>query len=320
VLFSLSAVRPGGSSTPPPPTGMEASGLIDIRQLSAQIAVEERKPNRVDDIMNLTGGGFAPTLTAPAALPPPSLEIETPSLASVGASGPAPASGKKGLILLALGAGACVIAAAVGGAVMMMNSKPPGDTPKAETSANPASSESPTVAPSASASAAPAPSTSESAAASASAAPGSAPAAKAPAAEHAAEGKTAAGTPAPKAAAPKEAANPFAPTPAPAPAPSPAAAAPAAEATGPFNMGEAKARLGAAADSAASCKKPNGPTGSGRVVVVFAPSGAAQSVSVSGPPFEGTPTGACVAARFRAVRVPPFGGSPFSVSKSFTIF
>jgi hypothetical protein len=52
---------------------------------------------------------------------------------------------------------------------------------------------------------------------------------------------------------------------------------------------------------------------------MFAPSGAAQSATVSGPPYEGTPTGACVAARFKAVHVPAFSGSPFSVSKSFSI-
>ena len=84
-------------------------------------------------------------------------------------------------------------------------------------------------------------------------------------------------------------------------------------------MGEAKAKLGAAASAAGGCKKPNGPTGTGRAVIVFAPSGAAQSASINGEPFEGTPTGACVASKFRAVRVPPFSGSPFSVSKSFTV-
>ncbi len=84
-------------------------------------------------------------------------------------------------------------------------------------------------------------------------------------------------------------------------------------------MGEAKARLAAAASAAQGCKKGDGPTGTGRVVVLFAPSGAAQSATISGPPFEGTPTGNCVAGRFRAVRVPAFSGSPFSVSKSFTI-
>jgi hypothetical protein len=83
-------------------------------------------------------------------------------------------------------------------------------------------------------------------------------------------------------------------------------------------MGEAKARLAAAATAAQGCKKGDA-TGTGRVVVLFASSGAAQSATVSGPPFEGTPTGNCVAARFRTVRVPAFSGSPFSVSKSFTI-
>jgi hypothetical protein len=84
-------------------------------------------------------------------------------------------------------------------------------------------------------------------------------------------------------------------------------------------MGEAKARLAAVASAVQSCKKPSGPTGTGRIVVVFAPSGAAQSATVTGDPFEGTATGGCVAAHFRAVRVPAFAGSPFSVSKSFSI-
>jgi hypothetical protein len=86
-----------------------------------------------------------------------------------------------------------------------------------------------------------------------------------------------------------------------------------------FNIGEAKSRLASAATGAASCKKPGGPIGTGRVVVLFAPSGVAQSATITGPPFEGTPTGACVAGRFRAVRVPAFSGSPFSVAKSFSI-
>ena len=55
------------------------------------------------------------------------------------------------------------------------------------------------------------------------------------------------------------------------------------------------------------------------MTIVFAPGGGAQSATVVGPPFEGTPTGACVAARFKGVHVPAFSGSPFSVAKSFTI-
>ena len=83
-------------------------------------------------------------------------------------------------------------------------------------------------------------------------------------------------------------------------------------------MGEAKAKLGGIASGVQSCKKGD-TSGSGRAVVTFAPSGLVQSVAVSGAGFEGTPTGACIGGRFRSARVPPFSGSPFSVSKSFSI-
>jgi hypothetical protein len=83
-------------------------------------------------------------------------------------------------------------------------------------------------------------------------------------------------------------------------------------------MGEAKTRLVAIAGAVQSCKKGD-MSGSGRVVVTFATSGAAQSAVVSGAPFEGTPTGACVASKFRGARVPAFSGAPVAVSKSFSI-
>jgi hypothetical protein len=83
-------------------------------------------------------------------------------------------------------------------------------------------------------------------------------------------------------------------------------------------MGEAKSKLAAAAASVEACKKGD-VTGTGHAVIVFAPSGGVQSVTISGPPFEGTPVGACAAAHFKSVHVPAFSGSPFSVSKSFTI-
>ncbi len=294
VLFSLSAMTSKSSSDPPPRVpGEEASGLIDIRQLSAQIGIEDKKQSRVDDIMNLTGGGaFSPTLMAPT-LSAPAFDAYAPD--SVGGGGLAPAQGRnKGVILLAVGAGACVLVAAIGGAYTWMHTKQATD---AETPSSSASSVEVAAAPSASAPPA--------------GAVTGMPSASAPAAASAAPSPEATGKPA--AAETKAAAN--------APAskePTRAAAAPAVEA-GPFNMGEARSRLGAAAAAAAGCKKANGPTGTGRVVVLFGPSGGTQSATVSGPPFEGTPTGACVAARFRAVRVPAFSGSPFSVSKSFSI-
>jgi predicted Zn finger-like uncharacterized protein len=303
VLFSLNALS--SKSEPPPSSNTnEASGLIDIRQLSAQAAVEDKKSSRVDDIMNLTGGGaFSPTLIAPT-LTGPAFDAYAPdSETGVGAGG----SGirGKGAILLAVGVGACALVAAIGGFLLWSRDKGTADTVTT------------TVARSEAVPNAPSPSSAGSAVA-------EAPSTAAPA--------TAAAAPATAAAAPSAAANPEPESSAKAPpvvaanAPpeksheaAPKAAAAPAVAAGPFNMGEAKAKLGAAAASAGGCKRSGGPTGTGRVIVVFAPSGAAQSATVSGPPFEGTSSGACVAARFRAVRVPAFSGSPFSVSKSFNI-
>lgn len=300
VLFSLSAMTSKSSSDPPPRVhGEEASGLIDIRQLSAQIGIEDKKQSRVDDIMNLTGGGaFSPTLMAPT-LSAPAFDAYAPD--SVAGGGLAPQGRNKGVILLAFGAGACVLVAAIGGAYLWMHGRMSTDS---DTAASSASSTEVAAAPSAAVTTAPPTPSIPSATAAAAEAPSAASPPEASAKSGSPETKTAANGPATK-------------EPASAPAPRAAAAQPVE--AGPFNMGEARARLGAAAAAAAGCKKANGPTGTGRVVVLFAPSGGTQSAAVSGPPFEGTPTGACVAARFRSVRVPAFSGSPFSVSKSFSI-
>jgi len=325
VLFSLSALTSKGPGGPKPVPGAEASGLIDIKQLSAQLhSASDKKRSGIDDIMNLAGGGaFSPSLTAPTLLSAPAVSEYS---AEGGAATAAPAPSKnRGLIFMALGGGALFIAAAIGATFMLMR-------PKAETADKAAGSASAgeTAPPAASAAA-----TGASAAPAVASATGSAAAAPAPtetAAPKTAETKTpsatpkaaaaGAATPAPAAAGPAKESSLAAAMAGAAATPPPAAAAPAAQGGGgdqPFNMGEAKARLAAAASAAQGCKKPDGPSGSGRVVVMFAPSGAAQSATVSGPPFEGTPTGACVAARFRGVKVPAFTGSPFSVSKSFSI-
>lgn len=86
-----------------------------------------------------------------------------------------------------------------------------------------------------------------------------------------------------------------------------------------FDVGAAKAALSAAAANAASCAKPGGPTGSGKVQVTFAPSGRVTSAEVISGPFGGTAVGGCVATKFRAARVPAFSGSPQTAAKSFTI-
>jgi hypothetical protein len=305
VLFSLSALTTKPSDRPPMAVG-EASGLIDIRQLSAQLAVEEKKSSRVDDIMNLSGGGaFSPTLTAPV-FAPPSLDDYAPSTDAAGAQ--RSSRRNRGLILLALGAGALVIVGAVGVAVLFMHGKESEAAGKEKAGVEPTPTESamaaaPPASETPSASAAVPPASAEST-------PGSSPKAGEPPSDSKGDTKAAANTPAPKPTPNAQAQG--AKTPA-----APAFATPVVEAA--FNIGEAKSRLASAAAAAESCKKPGGPIGTGRVVVVFAPSGVAQSATITGPLFEGTPTGACVAGRFRAVRVPAFSGSPFSVAKSFSI-
>ncbi|MEZ4219878.1 MAG: zinc-ribbon domain-containing protein [Polyangiaceae bacterium] len=86
-----------------------------------------------------------------------------------------------------------------------------------------------------------------------------------------------------------------------------------------FNKGAAIASLSAAASAATRCKKPGGPTGSGKAIVTFAPSGRVTSANVAGGAFGGTAVGGCVAGVFRSARVPAFSGDPVTVSKGFTI-
>jgi predicted Zn finger-like uncharacterized protein len=90
-------------------------------------------------------------------------------------------------------------------------------------------------------------------------------------------------------------------------------------AAGAFDKGAARAALASAAANAASCKIPGGPTGSGKAIVTFAPSGRVTTANVVGGKFGGTSVGGCVASRFRRSSVPPFSGGPITVSKSFTI-
>jgi hypothetical protein len=60
--------------------------------------------------------------------------------------------------------------------------------------------------------------------------------------------------------------------------------------------------------------------GRAAVRVIFERSGQPRSVELTpGSPYIGTPTGACVIEHFREVRVPPFDGEPFTVTKNFAI-
>ncbi|MEO5727217.1 MAG: hypothetical protein ABI134_06550 [Byssovorax sp.] len=113
---------------------------------------------------------------------------------------------------------------------------------------------------------------------------------------------------APVAAAPVVAAPVVAPPP---PPPPPVAAE--------FNKSAAISALAAAAGRAAGCKQADGPSGGATVSITFAPSGRVTSSKVTGPPFQGTAVGGCIASAFRSASVPPFEGSPVSVTKTVSV-
>jgi predicted Zn finger-like uncharacterized protein len=313
VLFSLSALGGTPSAAKPAPESKftatdEASGLIDIRQLSAQLSESDekkKKQSRVDDIMNLGGGGaFAPSLSAPVLSAPPIEEFAAPAALAGKAQ-----SKSKGILFAAIAAGVLLVGGAIGLTVMMMNGKPDEKTANGAASASASGAEAP-------ASASAAGTETPQAAATGTEAPSatSQPSATSGSNNTAPPVKTS--TAAATTAAATTATPPPEKTATAAPPPPTENAAPAAQVA--IDMAEVKTRLTAIAGAVQSCKRGD-VSGSGKVIVTFATNGAAQSAQVTGAPFEGTPTGACVASKFRGARVPAFSGSPVAVSKSFVI-
>jgi hypothetical protein len=86
----------------------------------------------------------------------------------------------------------------------------------------------------------------------------------------------------------------------------------------PFDRSAVARLLSGAASSARSCVDENGPTGQGRALVTFSPTGTVTRVSIDAP-FAGTPVGDCVRRRFTSIRLQPFSGESVTVGKSFTI-
>lgn len=98
------------------------------------------------------------------------------------------------------------------------------------------------------------------------------------------------------------------------------ASAAAAEGYTPFDRDAARSALADAAKSANRCRSDEGPFGSARVAVTFAPNGQTTTAVIQGPPFAGTPVGSCIARTFREARISPFSGAPVTVRTSVTIF
>jgi predicted Zn finger-like uncharacterized protein len=322
VLFSLSALtektkEPTNRTT----ATSDGSGLIDIRALSANMDEGEKKKSvgaRVDDIMNLSGGGaFGAALAAPILAPPPLEPVDM----GVMSAEMAPKQNKT-LVFAILGGCALI---AIGIVVAVIATRPAVE-PKANEAAG--TSSAPIAEPSASVAADPTgmpttttgsgnepppPGTGNAAAKPGAvvAQPKAAPKAAGGGGEHmpaAPATAAAAGGPPDLSRAMDEAAGKKS---------APAATGGGGASSAPFDRGAAAAALGAV--NVSSCKRPDGPTGSGHVTVTFEPSGQVSTAVVDQPPFQGTPVGGCVAGKFRGAHVPPFGGAPVRVGKSFTI-
>jgi predicted Zn finger-like uncharacterized protein len=346
VLFSLSALTEGGRAETAAAANRttatsDGSGLIDIRALSQTMGSDDKKDTnaRVDDIMNLSGGGaFGAALAAPILAPPP---LEMSSYADAG--GGAGAKSNK-MLLIAIVAGAAMIA--IGIVVAVVLTRP--SVPPVEATNPAATGSGLSAAPTGTGTGALAMNDPAAAGAGggAGAAAGATDNTPPPPGTGNANGKTPAVTGGTKPAAgggaaagggtkpkdpPAAAAEPALPK-APEP-PKDFAGALAAAAgkpketaadtgggggsTAPFDRGAAQGALGGV--NVQSCKKPDGPTGSGHVKITFAPNGSVSSAVVDSGPFPGTPVGGCIAGKFRGAHVPPFSGGPVSVGKSFTI-
>ena len=347
VLFSLSALTEGGKAETAAAAAnrttatSDGSGLIDIRALSQTMGSDDKRDTnaRVDDIMNLSGGGaFGAALAAPILAPPP-LEMTNDAYGAYGAGG-----GQKSnkMLFIAIIAGAAMIA--IGIVVAVLVARPtvaPIDTATAGMTSAGAMGTAATGA--ATGSGAMAMNDPTGAATGAVTAPaGTGDNTPPPPGTGNANGKTPTVTGVAKnpgggaAVAAHTAAAPADPTPAPAKtadAPKDFGSALAAAAgkketpadtggggggaTAPFDRGAAQGALGGV--NVQSCKKPDGPTGGGHVLITFAPNGSVSSAVVDQGPFPGTPVGGCIAGKFRAAHIPPFAGGAVKAGKSFTI-
>lgn len=315
VLFSLDALKSGvtatkaaspsagtgvGKKAPPPPT----KRLEDLMTIDG--------PAPMGPVGGVGGGGLLLSgndalLTAPAPPPPKPEPKPVPAAApATGVAAPAPKPKNKLAMIVGIVAGIALVGTA--GAFIALKVAAP------ETPMTPASAASGSAAPARSAATPALPSTppAESAAVAAASAAPEAPAASAPASTS----KTPAGGEHKVAVGAKPGAEPKEPRPDKKPEPK---AEPAPAAAGGFSKDAAVAALSVAAAQATVCKKPEGPWGTGKCLVTFAPSGRVTTANVTGAPFAGTPVGGCVSSVFRRAKIPSFNGDPVTVSKSFTI-
>jgi len=87
----------------------------------------------------------------------------------------------------------------------------------------------------------------------------------------------------------------------------------------PFDDKLARQQMAVAAFKASTCNQLGETRGAGEVRVVIESWGRVVRVTHLNQAFVGTPVGLCVMQAFQQVQVPPFQGSPQSVSGSFLI-
>jgi hypothetical protein len=89
--------------------------------------------------------------------------------------------------------------------------------------------------------------------------------------------------------------------------------------TEPFDVAAARSALDVTAGQASGCRKPGDPSGVAVVTITFSQTGRVTTANISGPPFQATPTGGCIASTMRKTRIPAFAGDMVTVRKTITV-
>lgn len=85
----------------------------------------------------------------------------------------------------------------------------------------------------------------------------------------------------------------------------------------PFPRARANSELDRIASGLASCKRAEGPFGTGTIRVQFEPDG--RTRVFTRPPFSSNPVATCIGTRFGAIRLGTFDGAAQSIERSFII-
>ncbi len=335
VLFSLSALTASGPSNAPAASvggDDEKSGLIDIQKLAASAKPGGKGDDRakLDDIMNLGGGGaFGAALGAPILAPPPATALE----ASTSGGAAEEKKGGKGMLFVVIGLAAAVVVLVLvlvlkGGGGDDKKEAAKGKDDKSETKkegdktdkkdpavgGDPAAKGTGTDSPPDPGAGGPIgqPGTSSSVKAGGTAVPGKpgGPAVPGTGTAAAASTTTKAGDPPAPGAKPgckslEECMG----------SPKPGGDPP----KDPPKAGGAEFDKGAATASLKAVPyKDCGSGGAGKVSVTFSPSGSVSGASVTAGDYDSA-TKSCIAGRFRGAKVPAFSGDPKSVGWSINL-